>query len=215
MDGCILLESRRILPRPGHTGNGSSRQGHEILRQREDGTVTRVVLTRHAEPLIGGDTPAAEWPLTDKGRNDARVLGRRLASRSASKIVWASPERRARETALLAFPSVAIDVRDQLMEVKKPWYASSAEHADAVARYLRREVVVGWEPRQDVIARIAQLKSDFGSPQNMIIVSHGVFLTTWIDLEVGLEDPVSFWSNLRMPDAWELDLEEMSLEPIS
>jgi hypothetical protein len=32
------------------------------------------------------------------------------------------------------------------------------------------------------------------------------------DHEIGLSDPLSFWSDLRMPDAWMADFEGKSLE---
>jgi broad specificity phosphatase PhoE len=173
-----------------------------------------LVLVRHAEPLKAGVTPGTEWPLTEKGRNHASALGTILAGRSSSTIVWTSPERRARETAELVFPLVVANVRDQLREVKKPWYASADEVTKATASYLRGEVVEGWERREDVISRISQLKSDFGASEKLVLVSHGVFLTTWCDEEIGLDDPFSFWFDLRMPDAWELDFAEKSLKRI-
>jgi broad specificity phosphatase PhoE len=163
---------------------------------------------------MAGETSGAEWPLTEKGRNDATILGTRLAGRSASTVVWTSPERRARETAALAFPLVATRVRDQLSEVKKPWYASADEHANAVAKYFRGEMVEGWEHREAVNTRIGQLKLGFGTSESLVLVSHGLFLTTWLDHEMGLNDPFSFWSNLRMPDVWKLDLDEKSFERI-
>jgi broad specificity phosphatase PhoE len=176
--------------------------------------VTPVVLIRHAEPLMTGETPGAEWPLTEKGRKDATALGTGLAGRSTSAIVLTSPERRARETAALSLPLVVADIRDQLSEVKKPWYASADEHTNAVTKYLKGETVEGWERREDVISRIAQLKSDFGSSKSLVFVSHGLLLTTWLDHEIGLSDPSSFWTDLRMPDAWVADFEEKSLERI-
>ena len=45
-------------------------------------------------------------------------------------------------------------------------------------------------------------------------MSHGLFITTWLDHEMGLTDPFVFWSELRMPDAWELDLDEKSFRRI-
>jgi broad specificity phosphatase PhoE len=173
-----------------------------------------VVLIRHAEPLMTGEPPGAEWPLTEKGRNDATLLGTSLVGRSTSEIVLTSPERRARDTAALAFPLVGVGVRDQLSEVKKPWYASADEHTNAVAKYLKGEVVEGWERLEDVISRIAQLKPDCGSSESLVFVSHGWLLTTWLDHEIGLNDPLSFWSNLRMPDVWVADFEDKSLERI-
>jgi broad specificity phosphatase PhoE len=165
--------------------------------------VTPLVLIRHAE-----------WPLTEKGRSDATALGTSLAGRSTSTIVLTSPERRASETAALALPLVLVGVRDELSEVKKPWYASSDEHTNAVAKYLKGELVEGWEPRQDVISRIAHLRSDFGSSESLVLVSHGLLLTTWLEHEIGLNDALSFWSNLRMPDAWVANFEDKSLRRI-
>jgi broad specificity phosphatase PhoE len=173
--------------------------------------VTRLVLVRHAEPLKSGKTPGAEWPLTEKGRNDAGLLGANLVGRHSNAMVWTIPERRARETAELAFPLVVADVRDQLGEVKKPWYFSADEATHATANYLRGQEVQGWEPREDVISRIAQLKAGYGTSAVRVLVSHGVFLTTWLDQEIGFDDPFLFWSDLRLPDAWELDLDEKSL----
>jgi broad specificity phosphatase PhoE len=161
---------------------------------------------------MGSGTPGTEWPLTEKGRNDATALRTHLARGSSNPIVWTSPERRARDTAALAFPSVPAEVWTQLGEVKKPWSASVDAHAVAVATSLRGEEVDGWEPRPSVLARIAALQSGFRSLDSVVAVSHGLFLTIWIDEELGLSDPFAFWSSLGMPDAWELNLEEKSLE---
>jgi broad specificity phosphatase PhoE len=173
--------------------------------------VTKVLLVRHAEPLMRGEMPGTEWPLTETGRMDASELGARLATRPPT-VIWTSPERRARETAALAFPSMEADTRLQLSEVNKPWYASADEHANAVMRYLKGQAVAGWEHREAVISRIIQLKADFGSFDRLALVSHGLFITTLLDHEIGLNDPFSFWSSLRMPDAWEVNLDLMSVD---
>ena len=62
--------------------------------------------------------------------------------------------------------------------------------------------------------RLARLTSDLEAVESIVLVSHGVLLTTWIDHQVGLDDPVSFWTGLRMPDAWAVDLGEKSVERI-
>ena len=85
----------------------------------------------------------------------------------------------------------------------------------AVASYLKGEAVHGWEPRDDVGARLAVLETDFSSLEtDLIIVSHGLLLTIWLDRRIGLEDPYWFWSNLQMPDAWVADFEDKSLQRI-
>ena len=174
----------------------------------------RLLLIRHAQPLVAEGTPADDWPLTDKGRFDAGALVGRLADRSMTTIVYTSPERKARETAALAFPSVAAQVREQLREVKRPWYAKPKEFTHAVAEYLKGEVVEGWESREDIAVRLASLTADSAPWERTVVVTHGVLLTTWLHQVVGLEDPFGFWSNLRIPDAWELDREESSLERV-
>ncbi len=109
-----------------------------------------------------------------------------------------------------AFPLAAAGVRAQLSEVKKPWYASADEHANAVEKYLSGEAVEHWESRDAVVRRITQLKSDFGSLESLALVSHGLLITTWLHSEIGLDDPFSFWSDLRMPDAWEVRVDQKS-----
>jgi hypothetical protein len=60
-------------------------------------------------------------------------------------------------------------VRSQLSEVKKQWYASGDKHAKAVVKYSRGDVVAGWEHREAVIARIAQLKLGLGSFDSIVL----------------------------------------------
>ena len=115
---------------------------------------------------------------------------------------------------MLTFPAVVAEVRSQLSEVHKPWFASSDADAKAAVDYLRGDVVAGWERRADVIARIAELRSGFRFFDRIALVCHGLFITTWLDSEMGLTDPFVFWSELRMPDAWELDVDEKSFRRI-
>jgi broad specificity phosphatase PhoE len=176
--------------------------------------VTRLILVRHAPPLVEDGTPADQWPLTEQGRHDAGALGRRLADATTTAIVLTSPERKARDTAAVAFPSVVARVRPTLREVARAWYAEPDVFAAAAAHYLNGDVVAGWEPREDVLARLGPLLADLTPAVRLVVVSHGLLMTTWLDHQIGLEDPYSFWSQLRMPDAWELDLEDKSLERV-
>jgi broad specificity phosphatase PhoE len=176
--------------------------------------VTSVILIRHAEPLVVHGARPAAWPLTERGRKDAHLLGESLLGALADPVVWASPERRAGETASLAFPRVQAVVRDQLSEVEKPWYGSADEHADAVARYLRGDQIRGWERRAGVLDRLGQLNSDIASVERPVLVTHGVLLTTWLDHQIGLADPASFWAEMEMPDAWAVDTDARSVHRI-
>ena len=177
--------------------------------------MTRLLLLRHAEPLVSGEIPAARWPLSARGLDDAAAVGARLAEGSRPTVVWTSPERKARETAARVFPSVHTRIRPELDEVTKPWYGTSEQHAAAVAGYLGGETVLGWECRDDVTRRLGVPQAELEGMDRTAVVSHGVLLTLWVDHVVGLEDPCAFWSGLRLPDAWELDMDARSLERIA
>jgi broad specificity phosphatase PhoE len=182
---------------------------------RKHWPVTSLVLIRHAEPLVVGDTPGAQWRLTHEGKDNARLLGGRVVERSPITLVWASPERKARETAESAFPSAPTRLRPQLGEVEKPWYPTTDELREAVASYLGGDVVEGWERRENVMARLDLLEADVSPGDLIAVVSHGVLLTLWLDRLGALEDPFAFWSDLRTPDAWKFDLDEKLLERIT
>jgi hypothetical protein len=109
---------------------------------------------------------------------------------------------------------VTTRVREQLSEVEKPWYTTTDELREAVARYLGGEIVEGWERREDVIARLDQLEVDDIGGERLAVVSHGVLLTVWLDHAGVLDDPYGFWSDLRTPDAWALERAEKSLARI-
>jgi broad specificity phosphatase PhoE len=177
--------------------------------------VTRVLLLRHAEPLVSDEMPAARWPLSARGLDDAGAVGARLAEGSRPTVVWTSPERKARETAARAFPSVHARVRRELVEVTKPWYRTPEQHAAAAAGYLGGESLHGWESRVDVSRRLGVMEAELEGVERTAFVSHGMLLTLWVDHVIGLEDPFAFWSGLRHPDAWELDLDARSLERIA
>lgn len=72
----------------------------------------QVVLVRHGETewaRLGRHTGRTDLPLTDTGRDQARILGRHLAGRSFA-LVLTSPLARAVETAALAgFPDAIVE----------------------------------------------------------------------------------------------------------
>jgi broad specificity phosphatase PhoE len=174
-----------------------------------------VLLVRHAQPGIAGGGLGGRSPLSEKGRSDARELGRTLAGLSAPALVWSSPEPRAYETAALAFPSAVPVARDELSEIEKPWYQSAEGHADAFARYLRGEDLDGWETRDEVLGRITRLRSDLQPTERHVLVTHGMLLAVWLDDEGLLVDPLSFWLDLRLPDAWEFDADGKVLSRVA
>ena len=82
------------------------------------GTAPQIVLVRHGETewsLGGRHTGRTDIPLTARGEEQARTVGRVLAGRSFG-LVLSSPRRRALDTALLAGYGDAVEVDDDLQE---------------------------------------------------------------------------------------------------
>jgi broad specificity phosphatase PhoE len=40
----------------------------------------------------------------------------------------------------------------------------------------------------------------------LVIATHGMALTLWLTEAIGLSDPAAFWTDLRLPDAFAVDL---------
>lgn len=177
--------------------------------------MTRLVLIRHAEPAVTNDIAPAQWLLTAQGRSDATLLGQRLTAAFTGYPVWASPEIKAGQTAALAFPSTVARVREQLREVDRPRYADPDDLANALKAYLEGKATDGWERREEALARLALLEADAAGLRCLVVVSHGLLITTWLQHHLDLDDPFSFWSGLRTPDAWEFDPEERSLRRLA
>jgi broad specificity phosphatase PhoE len=58
----------------------------------------KLILIKHAKPVVTPDLPPEEWSLGDEGRAQAAALAARLKT-YAPAVVVSSEERKARETA--------------------------------------------------------------------------------------------------------------------
>ncbi|HET9060090.1 MAG TPA: histidine phosphatase family protein [Acidimicrobiales bacterium] len=164
-----------------------------------------LLLVRHAEPLVNAQTSAADWPLSERGRVRAAALAHTLVTLSQTAEVWSSPQRKAWETAALAVPGLTPTVRDELSEVERPPYPDAETHRAAASEYLSGRDIQGWEPHASVHQRLQTLERRLPATGHLIVVSHGVLLTKWIQHVVGLEEPARFWSDMTLPDVWALD----------
>lgn len=174
-----------------------------------------LLVVRHAEPRVDGEAPAAEWPLTERGRERASALAHTLAARLEITEVWSSPERKARETAALAVPGVTAAVWNELVEVGRPWYPTGDKHEAATSEYLTGRDLAGWEPHAEVLHRLQTIERALPLTGCVVVVSHGVLLTTWLARAIGLEEPARFWRDMLLPDAWAVDLATRAVERVA
>jgi len=131
-------------------------------------------LVRHATVELRLDRPASTWELTPEGRTDAEDLALRLPPLSR---VLSSPEPKAVATAepIARAAGVKVELDERLREVRREAYLPDYDaHRDAARRYLGGEAVEGWEPREDVVAR---MRAAVAGIDNAVVVSHGMALS--------------------------------------
>lgn len=155
-----------------------------------------LILVRHAMPEASPDSPPHEWPLGAAGRAAARVLAAELP---AGGYLVASEEPKAWQT-LAPAGEVVRDPRFNEVGRVESWGGEF--------RRLRRSYVdgadhPGWEPRSRVADRFGAAVTDHlaaagGRP--LVVATHGMAMTVWLDRRGELADPGEFWAALRFPD---------------
>jgi len=167
----------------------------------------RLLLIRHAAPLILQDTPAREWSLSDEGRLACEEFAGRLASYRVTAIL-SSTETKARETAaILAVrlgltPGMDADLNEQGRE-NVPYLGRPVFEA-AIRRLFAEPdtLVFGQETATQAYTRFAGAvgRALAAHPDgDVALVTHGTVMTLYAELHAGIE-PFAFWHALKMPD---------------
>jgi probable phosphoglycerate mutase len=141
-----------------------------------------VYLVRHGETewsLSGQHTGSTDIPLTDKGVEVARELGRKLADHEFAA-VWSSPLSRARETARLAGFENGLRIDDRLKEWDYGEYeglTTAQIREDHPDWFLWRDGSPGGESPEQIGARadgvLAEVKAVEG---DVLLFAHGHIL---------------------------------------
>jgi broad specificity phosphatase PhoE len=160
-----------------------------------------LILVRHAMPVVDSAAPPESWRLSSEGLSAARGL-----TLPADACLVASTVPKASET-LASFGPVAQDHRfGEIRREGEPFHGNFRE--------LRLAYVEGvdhprWEARVDAVARfdaaVAAHRERAGD-RPLVVGTHGMVLTVWLTARIGLVSPGQFWSALRFPDAYAVDL---------
>ena len=160
----------------------------------------RLLLVRHAMPAFGPEAPPEAWDLSEQGHAGADSL-RSVIPADALRV--SSVEPKAQQT-LAPSGRVVTDRRFNEVRRDEPYegdfrtrrlaYVTGTDHA-------------GWEPRDAVRRRFDEgirfwLRAD---APTLAVASHGMAMTLWL-ASIGLRDPGQFWSELRLPDVFDVDL---------
>lgn len=168
-----------------------------------------ITYVRHSMAVPAESVHPTAWHLDERGRVEAARLADRLEVAPGIGALVSSTEPKALETAEAIGDrwGAAVLADDRLREAARPWIGPG--YRPVVHRYLRGELPDGWEPHEQVAARVADAVDDAravaaGGP--VVVVSHGLSLAIHLgEVLGGRFDLESFWSSLAFPDAWALD----------
>jgi broad specificity phosphatase PhoE len=159
------------------------------------------VLVRHGETewsKAGKHTGRTDVPLTDRGREEARLVGKWLAGRSFERVLT-SPLSRALETCELARPEGPVERRDELLEWDYGEYdgLTTAEIRKSRPDWsLWRDGCPGGEDPVGVAARVDRLLEglrDLAGDVALFAHGHVLRLLTARWLGLGPEGGTLFW----------------------
>jgi broad specificity phosphatase PhoE len=151
-----------------------------------------VYLARHGETawsLSGQHTGRTDLPLTERGENNARALGRRLRGLSFTR-VFTSPLKRAARTCELAGFGTAADIDPDLVEWDYGRYEglrTKEIHAERPDWSLFRDGCPGGESPDQISARADRVIERVRAvPGNVLLFSSGHFLRVLASRWLGL-----------------------------
>ena len=155
-------------------------------------TGPEIVLVRHGETewsVSGQHTGSTDIPLTERGRDDARRLGERLAPYEFERVL-SSPMSRALETARLAGMPEPIELRDELREWEYGEYEGRTTKEIRAQRpdwLLWRDGAPGGEQAAEVGRRVDRVIAELRRAEaDVAVFAHGhvlrVLAARWIEL---------------------------------
>lgn len=136
---------------------------------------------------------------------DVGCLGARLAL-SSQAVVVATTEQKAVDTTEALGIDTPVRTTTDLGEVAKPWFDDSADHHSAAQAYLRAQPLPGWKPIEAAVSRFQRALDEHLGDADVVAITHGTVMSAWLAAAGVVADSPSFWSQLRLPDGWEIDL---------
>jgi broad specificity phosphatase PhoE len=165
-----------------------------------------LVLVRHSLPEVDPETAAAEWRLSEEGRQRCREMAKQLAAHRP-EIVVTSQEPKAQETGeiIAGVLNLPWETADGLHEHRRTGqFFSQEQFQQQVREFFARpsELVFGLETaeqaRQRFSTAVSQVTKNHAA-KNILVVAHGTVMTLFITAHNPIE-PVPFWQQLKMPD---------------
>ena len=178
----------------------------------------RVVLVKHAQPLLDATKPAREWDLTVEGQAQSKRLGASLREFVPCRLV-SSPEPKALRTCEIVADELGISmtVVDGLREIDRPVLPimSASEHervnAQIFTEFDRR--VIGRESAREARERFMEaVRKEIGrtEEENLVVVAHGTVISLLVS-EHNDVDSFQLWKRLQCPSLVVLEKPSLGL----
>jgi 2,3-bisphosphoglycerate-dependent phosphoglycerate mutase len=170
--------------------------------------MTRLILVKHAMPLIDEAKPSKDWTISDEGRVAAGRLADRLAA-FAPAVVAASTEPKAADTGrvIAVRLNAPIVFDDGLVETRRETvgWLPRAEVEAGLERLFREPgaLVYGEETADQAHARFAaaiERQAAAADGNTLIVATHGTVISLWVSRRFGVE-PMPLWRSLSLPSA--------------
>ena len=179
----------------------------------------RLILIKHAAPVVDPDQPPERWPLSEDGRARAMTLAERIASLAPARVL-ASRETKATQTAevvasRLQIPFVPADDLHEHDRSNVP-HMPSREFISMIELFFRKphQLARGLETADAARERIAGAVDraiEAHPSETLAVVSHGTVISLLLQQRTG-EDPFFSWRAMKLPSFLVIDLPSWRVE---
>lgn len=179
-----------------------------LVAHLRDVQMDRLVLVRHAMPVVEPDVPSDLWELGEQGREASRALA---VAAPQSPYYVASDEPKALQTVQEMSGGSKVVSDPGFREVRRPHRWSDDYRMQACA-YIEGVCHDEWEPHAKVIARFdaaisRHARIAVARQQTLVVGTHGLAPTIWLASRLPLQpSPGAFWASLQFPDLIDVDL---------
>jgi broad specificity phosphatase PhoE len=166
----------------------------------------KLILIKHAKPVVTPDLPPEEWSLSDEGRRQAAALAERLRAYGPAAVVC-SKETKASETGTIIGDALGISVSTSagLREHARSTVPQmqTKEFISFMALLFKRptELVLGEETAEEAYERFSEALSEIeraNEGKTVAVVSHGTVLALHLARLSG-QDPFAIWRRMGLP----------------
>lgn len=169
--------------------------------------MTKLILVKHAKPVLVSGKPPNSWLLSGEGRKSCATLAERLRQHQLNRIITSS-EPKANETGLLVSEVLGIpfETAPGLHEHERsatPIISDAAAWEALVKEFFERpdELVFGDETANQTRQRFSGAMAavlDRRPDETLAVVCHGTVISLYAGQVAGI-DPFPLWQRLGLP----------------